>query len=210
MTNSDIRLDEVRQMAPGQLSGYLNQYRPHLKTMVRFRLHPHLKGRIDGSDVVQEALLDAMQKLSQQEHHPCISLYGWLRRLTWLKLAELHRLHLGTLKRSAHIELSFHEGLLPSVDSQVLAASLHGDGAATAADIAMSKEKHSVLHMALDAMEAMDRELIVMKHFECLSISELADALDIPRSTVGHRYLRAIRRLRVQLQRMAGPDFFGT
>src|SRR5687767_16017148 len=71
-------------------------HRDRLKRMVHLRLSRRLQGRVDDSDVVQEAMLFASEKLSEYAADPKLPVYLWLRHLTGLKLAEFHRRHLGT------------------------------------------------------------------------------------------------------------------
>jgi RNA polymerase sigma-70 factor (ECF subfamily) len=70
-----------------------SRYRPRLKRMVHLRLSRRLQGRVDDSDVVQEAFLDAGRQLPEYAAEPQLPFYLWLRQLTGLKLAEVHRRH---------------------------------------------------------------------------------------------------------------------
>jgi RNA polymerase sigma-70 factor (ECF subfamily) len=53
-------------------------------------------------------------------------------------------------------------------------------------------------------MDAIDREVLALKHFEQLSISEIAQVLGLSKAGAGSRYLRAIERLREILARIPG------
>ena len=61
----------------------LVRHRDRLKRMVAVRLDPRLAVRVDPSDVVQEALLDAAQKLDGYLRDRPVPFYPWLRRLAW-------------------------------------------------------------------------------------------------------------------------------
>src|SRR5207244_4399370 len=80
----------------------------------------------DAEDVLQEAYLDAFQRLPEYAAAPVLSFFLWLRHLTALKLAEVHRRHLGTQLRDADREVTLHRGGLPMADSVSLAAQLLG------------------------------------------------------------------------------------
>jgi hypothetical protein len=54
---------------------------------------------------------------------------------------------------------------------------------------------------------AIDREVVVLRHFEELSNIEAAEVLGIETSAASKRYIRAIRRLKAILD--AVPGFFG-
>ena len=72
----------------------LVQHRERLKQMICFRLDPRLAARIDSSDVVQETLASAAQRLGQYLQSRPLPFYPWLRQIAWDKLVELHRFHL--------------------------------------------------------------------------------------------------------------------
>jgi RNA polymerase sigma-70 factor (ECF subfamily) len=73
------------------------RYRDRLKRMVHLRLSRRLQGRVDDSDVLQEAFLDISRRLPEYVAEPKLPFFLWLRHLTGLKLVEVHRRHLGTL-----------------------------------------------------------------------------------------------------------------
>src|ERR1700746_1886456 len=77
------------------------RYHDRLKRMVHLRLSRRLQGRVDDSDVLQEAYLDVARRLSEYVQQPALPFYLWLRHLTGLKLTEIHRRHLGTQLRDA-------------------------------------------------------------------------------------------------------------
>src|SRR5262249_3703583 len=66
MTNDspapDDLLDRARAGDPQALVGLFGRYRDRLKRMVRLRLDRRLQGRIDASDVLQEAYLDLARR----------------------------------------------------------------------------------------------------------------------------------------------------
>ncbi|HTK78727.1 MAG TPA: RNA polymerase subunit sigma, partial [Gemmataceae bacterium] len=68
----------------------LARYRDRLRRMVAVHLDPRLAARLDPSDVVQDALLDAAGKLSHYLRTRPVPFYPWLRRLAWEHLVKLH------------------------------------------------------------------------------------------------------------------------
>src|SRR5262249_14860932 len=101
-------------------------HRERLKRMVHLRLSRRLQGRVDDSDVLQEAFLDISGRLPGYAADPKRPVFLWLRHITGLKLAEVHRRHLGTQLRDADREVTLHRGGLPEADSVSLAAHLLG------------------------------------------------------------------------------------
>ena len=180
-----------------------SRYRDRLKRMVHLRLNRRLQGRVDDSDVVQEAYLNISQKLPEYAREPKLPLFLWLRHMTGLKLAEIHRRHLGTQARDADREVSLHRGGLPLADSASLAAQLMGK-LTTPSQAAIKAEQRIFVQEALNSMDPIDREVLALKHFEQLSTSEIAEVLGLSKAGAGSRYLRAIKRMREILERIPG------
>lgn len=178
-------------------------HRDRLKRMVHLRMSRRLQGRVDDSDVVQESMLSASGRLPEYAADPKLPFYLWLRHLTGLKLAELHRRHLGTQLRDADREVTLHRGGLPEADSMSLAAHLLGQ-LTTPSQAAVKAETRMIVQDALNNMDPTDREVLALKHFEQLSMSEIAEVLGMSKAGVGSRYLRAIKRLREMLSQLPG------
>ena len=202
--------DELRPLVDMAAAGnafaaqeLFSRFRLPMKRMVRLRLNRRLQGRVDDSDVIQEAFLEAARKLPEYAAAPGLPFFLWLRHLTGLKLAEIHRRHLGTQMRAADQEVSLHRGGLPGADSVSLAAHLLGSRTSVS-QAAIKAEKRLLLQEALNGMDSVDREIIAMKHFEQLTISDIALVLDLPRASAGRRYLKAMKRLRQILEDLPG------
>jgi RNA polymerase sigma-70 factor (ECF subfamily) len=60
------------------------------------------------------------------------------------------------------------------------------------------------LQEALNALEAMDREVLSLRHFEELSLAETALSLGIEEPAAAKRYIRALKRLKATLASMPG------
>src|SRR5437868_14506571 len=179
------------------------RYRDRLKRMVHLRLSRRLQGRVDDSDVLQEASLEVARRLKEYAQAPGLPFFLWLRHLTGLKLVEVHRRHLGTQLRDADREVTLHRGGLPEADSVSLAAQLLGK-LTTPSQAAIKAETRLYVQEALNSMDPLDREVLALKHFEQLSTSEIAEVLGMSKAGAGSRYLRAIKRLREVLAQIPG------
>jgi RNA polymerase sigma-70 factor, ECF subfamily len=184
-----------------------SRYRDRLKRMVHLRLSRRLAGRVDDSDVLQEAFLDVARRLDDYLKEPTLPFFLWLRHMTGLKLAEVHRRHLGTQLRDADREVTLHRGGLPMADSVSLAAQLLGN-LTTPSQAAIKAETRLLVQEALNSMDPIDREVLALKHFEQLSTSEIAEVLGLSKAGAGSRYLRAIKRLREILSGIPGFEAF--
>jgi RNA polymerase sigma-70 factor (ECF subfamily) len=181
----------------------LARHRDRLKRMVHLRLSRRLQGRVDDSDVLQEAFLEISGRLQEYAAEPKLPFFLWMRHMTGLKLSEIHRRHLGTQLRDADREVTLHRGGLPEADSMSLAAHLLGQ-LTTPSQAAIKAETRLMVQEALNNMDQVDREVLALKHFEQLSTSEIAEVLGLSKAGAGSRYLRAIKRLKEVLSRIPG------
>ncbi len=173
----------------------LTRHEAKLRRVVAFRLDPRLQGRIDPSDIVQEAYLEAVEHRAAYLRQPPVPFFLWLRGIVGNKLRELHRFHLGTEMRDARREVSLYRGTLPEASSAALAAHLLGH-ATGPSEAAMRAEAKVRLQEALNRMDPLDREVLVLRHLEQLTPAETAQVLGIKEKAAGMRYVRALRRLK--------------
>jgi RNA polymerase sigma-70 factor (ECF subfamily) len=188
----------------GQALGeLLARHCERLRLMVRLRLDRRLQGRIDPSDVLREAFLEAAERFPEYTRAPAMPFFLWLRFLTAQKLLVLHRRHLGARARDAGREVSLYRGALPEASSAALAAQLAGRRT-TPSQAAMRAEMQLQLQEALNQMEPLDREVLALRHFEQLSNTETARVLGLRESAASMRYARALLRLKDILTRLPG------
>lgn len=176
----------------------LVRHRERLKQMAAVHLDRRLAARIDPSDVVQEALLDAARGLDDYLRQRPLPFYPWLRRLAWERLIELHRRHVHSKKRSVQRE----EPLAPhlSDESAMQLADCVLARQSSPSQRAIHSELRSRIRAALDQLDERDREVLVLRHLEQLSTRETAAVLGISEGAVKTRHLRALERLRVLLE----------
>src|SRR6476660_10614961 len=89
-------LRSAREGDTRALGDLLAAHRDRLRLMVRLRLDRRLQGRIDPSDVVQDAYLEAAERFSDYARDTSMPFFLWPRFLTAQRLMILHRRHLGT------------------------------------------------------------------------------------------------------------------
>ena len=177
--------------------------RDRLRRMVAFRLDQRLRGRVDPSDVLEDAYLEAWRDLGSYLDRPEIPFFLWLRGIAGNKLHELHRHHLGTRMRDPRREVSIRGGAMPETTTTAMAAELLGD-LTRASEQAVRLELKLRLQEALNAMDPLDREVLALRHFEQLSPAETARVLGIKEKAAGMRYVRALRRLKEILDGLGG------
>ena len=204
--NSDATNHLLQQAArgdPGALGTLLVRHKDRLRRMVALRMDRRLQGRIDASDVIQEAYLEASVRLTEYLGDPSMPFFLWLRFLTGQKLVTLHRHHLGVQMRDAGQEVAYCRGPLPEASSAALAAQLLGHDTRPSVAAIRAEVKIRVQE-ALNSMDPLDREVLALRHFEQLSRAEIAQVLDISEAAAGKRYIRALERLKRVLGRSPG------
>jgi len=199
---TEKRIDEkelVEKVGRGDreaLGELFSRYRPRLRGLVRIRMSPRLKGRLDPSDVLQEAWLDVGRRFDDWLGDRSMPLYLWIRFLTAQKLLELHRRNLGAQCRDAAREVRLHAG--PQASSVSLAEHLAVSMTSPSQGAARA-EMNGRLAAALEEMDEIDREVLTLRHFEELTNNEVAEVLGITKAGASNRYVRALRRLRTAI-----------
>jgi RNA polymerase sigma-70 factor (ECF subfamily) len=176
------------------------RYRPALRRMIGLRLDQRVARRVDASDVVQDVLIKASQRLADYLRNPSLPFHLWLRQIARDHVIDAHRRHRATARRSVDREqgLFAHGGLFDDRSSLDLAAQLR-DSELTPAAEALRRELQTRFHATLLRLDDDDREIILLRHFEQLSNSEAAQSLGLSEAAAGMRHIRALRRLRALL-----------
>jgi RNA polymerase sigma-70 factor, ECF subfamily len=178
------------------------RHRPALRRLVGLRLDHALARRVDASDIVQDVLLRASQRLADYLRNPTLPFHLWLRQIANDRVIDAHRRHRQAARRSMDRERPMAAartlGFADDRSSLDLAAQLR-DPSPTPAALALRHELECRFQDALSRLEDDDREIILLRHFEQLSNGEAARALGLSDAAAGMRHLRALRRLRAML-----------
>jgi len=185
-----------------------SRYRERLCQMIHFRIDPRLQGRMGTSDVVQEACLEAVQRLDDYLRDPRMPFFLWLRFITRQKLMALHRHHLGVQARDARREVGAYRLPTPATTSESVCERLLSD-LPSPSEAAARAETQRILQDALDRMDPVDCEVLVLRHFEQLTNAEIAHEIGLDESAASKRYVRALKKIReilALLPRAHEPD----
>ncbi len=172
--------------------------RPRFLRLIGFRMSPLLRGRVDAEDVLQEAYVAATQRLHHYAAAPAVSLFVWVRSIVLQTLTDVHRHHLGVQKRDPRREVSLHGAPYTQATSASIALQLEGDFTSPS-QAAARADAHAVAVSAIEQMDATDREVLALRHFEELTNKEVAEVLGIEQKAASIRYVRALKRLRTLL-----------
>lgn len=188
-------LDQARQGQAEAVEQLLARHREPVRRMIDLRLDPAIVQRVDASDVVQDVMLEASRRLQDYLQNPVMPFLIWLRQLAKDHLIDAHRRHHLAQKRGVNREQAMHRPAWADQSSLDLAGQLV-DGERTPASEAIQQELQRRLHDAIAQLEDVDREVILMRHFEQLTNQDVAQALELTEPAASMRYLRAVRRLR--------------
>ncbi len=172
----------------------LARHRGRLRQMVALRIDRRMAARVDPSDVVQEALADAAQSLSDYLKTRQLPFYPWQRQFAWERLLQLHRHHLQAQRRSVSRE-QLRIGDVADESAAILAERLANSGSSPSARL-LAAELRDRVRAALETLEPRDREVLVLRYLEQLTSKEIAAVLGISEAAVKTRHRRALERLR--------------
>jgi RNA polymerase sigma-70 factor (ECF subfamily) len=182
-------LEQVAQGDRQALDRLLERYRPGLCAFVEARLDPKLRARLDPSDVVQEAQLEAVRRMDDFLKRRPLPFHLWVRKTAYERLLNLRRDHRGRARRSVDREEAF-----PEQSSLLLARPLLAGGPSPSQQLA-ARELAERVSRAVAQLAETDREILLMRHAEELPYDEIACLLEVEPAAARKRYGRALIRL---------------
>jgi RNA polymerase sigma-70 factor (ECF subfamily) len=196
--DTDRLLEDARKGDAGAVDKLLAEFRDPLRRVIDLRLDPAIARRVDASDIVQDVLIEANQRLTDYLKKPDMPFHLWLRHLAQDRIIDTHRRHRLAQRRSVDREQAIARPAWADESSISLVAQLI-DTETTPTSEAIRQELQQKLATAIDQLSDDDREIILMRHHEALSNQETAAALNLTEAAASMRYLRALRRLRTVL-----------
>lgn len=180
------------------------RFRAKLRRMIEVRLDPRLKKRLDPSDVVQETLAEGVRQWESYLSERPLPFYAWLRQIAWKRLVDLHRHHVTSQRRSIGREhpeeMQLSDQSLQQFAQRLL---MQKDSPSERAEKAESRDR---VRKALNELSESDRDVLLLRHLEQLSVAATAQVLQIREGTVKSRHYRALRRLRTLLADLGGTS----
>ena len=195
-------LSAARDGDQDAVEGLMDRHRDALRKLVDHRMDRAIGRRVDASDEVQDELLEASSRLGKYLDQPTLPFHLWLRQLARDRLIDMHRRHRKAQRRSVDRERPLAARAHADQSSMDLAARL-ADAELTPAAASIRRELQLRFHEAIEDLVEDDREILLMRHFEQLTNSETAEALGLSPAAAGMRHLRALRRLKGQLENSA-------
>lgn len=201
-----LLLERLREGDTKALATLFEGYRPRLWRIINFRLDHRLAGRVDAEDVLQETYLNAAQRIQHVFTDSPDGVFVWLRLIVQQTLVQIHRRYFGAKSRDVHRERSTQNRWGGNGDSESFSISSQLLGHLTSpSQAALRQELSQQLQVALETMSDLDREVLILRHFEELTNQETARVLKISQQAASLRYVRALTRLKQVLA--AIPEF---
>jgi RNA polymerase sigma-70 factor (ECF subfamily) len=191
-------LDRIRRGDRSALDLLLSEHRPYLHRLVELRFDPQLQPRADPSDVVQDALLTAAERIEDYLRRQPMPFWLWLRETACDRLVEFQRRHVTAARRAVGREVS-----LPAASSIELAQSMLGGS--TPSEQAAAAELAEQVRCAVDRLDPDDRDIIVLRNYEQLTNQQAAEVLGIDSSAASKRFGRALLRLKASFESESAP-----
>jgi RNA polymerase sigma-70 factor (ECF subfamily) len=165
------------------------RHRPYLHQVVALRLDPRMRQRVDPSDVIQDAQLDAFKRIGDFLERRPMAFRLWLRKTTQERLIMIHR------REKARLRCVDRDVRLPDGSAFALVQHLFAAGSSPSRRMEQSETARRVRD-ALGQLAETDREILIMRNLEALSNQEVAEILEIEPVAASKRYGRALLRLR--------------
>jgi RNA polymerase sigma-70 factor (ECF subfamily) len=195
--NPQQLLDQARAGDVPTLGRLLERYRAYLSVLARVQIGRRLQGKVDASDVVQDAFLGAYRDFAQFRGTSEKEFMGWLRGILASLLANLVRHYQGTQRRDVRLERQLAVELDQS--SMALDRGLVAPQSSPS-EQASRREQSLVLAEALRRLPEDYRELLILRHLEGLSFPDVAQRLGRSVDSVKKQWPRALASLRRQLE----------
>lgn len=171
------------------------QYEPYLRMLARTQMRKAYQAKVGASDMVQQAMLQAVQGLEGFRGSTEAEFRGWLRQILARHLCHLDRdLHRG--KRDIRREQSMEQKLAQS--SMRLEGLLAGDGPTPSQNVAFGENVLQVAE-AVERLPEAQRDAVRLHYLDGLKLSEVATKMDKSTGAVAGLLHRGMKTLRAQL-----------
>ena len=170
----------------------LTRHRNRLKKMIAVFLDPRLSPRVDASDILQETLARAAMRLPDYSPGHAGGFYAWLRQMARDRIIDEHRRHIGAEKRS--IKREQQPRYLSPASTAFLADQLVSQDTSPSVR-ARNSERRQEMIAALDRLPDAQREVMLMRYVEHLSITDISYVLSLSKAAVKSRLWRGLEKM---------------
>jgi RNA polymerase sigma-70 factor (ECF subfamily) len=170
----------------------LERFREYLRLLARLHLADGRGGKLEPSDVVQQALLEAHRQRARFRGRSDAEMAAWLRQILAGTLADARRA-LGRAKRDIARERSLEAALAQS--SAQIGSWLAAPQSSPSAQ-AQGHEEAVRLAQALATLPESQREALVLRYYQGCSLDDISRRLERTPAAVAGLLKRGARQLR--------------
>jgi RNA polymerase sigma-70 factor (ECF subfamily) len=191
---ADRRISLAKTGDRSALGDLLEEHRGYLKLLARLGIGKDLQGKLDASDVVQDAFLDAQRYIEDFRGEDGAQFAEWLRRILSGTMSNTLRRYFGTQARDPRLErrigsASGHSSAWRGLDR--LAAAVDSPS-----QEAMRAERVSAVVAALARLPDDYQTVILHRHVDGLTFPQTAEKMGRSVDSVEKLWIRAVTRLR--------------
>lgn len=180
----------------------MQHHLPALRAFVRVRMSPLLRAHESGSDLVQSACLELLQRLDAFEFRGEAPFRAWLYQGVLNTLRDKERA-LKAQKRDARREVA-----MPDTSSQGDLAACYSSALSPSRQL-IGEERIRILEAAFDDLSEDQREVIALSRLARLSHAQIAEQMGRSVDSVRNLLFRALPALAEALRRRGGGSVAG-
>lgn len=193
---SPVTADQMIADARGDaatLGRLLEQYRHYLRLLARIEIGRKLQGKLDASDVVQDAFLDAHRYFPNFRGTAEPQFVVWLREILAGTLANQLRRYFGTQARDPRLEI----GLVADLNHSTAGlANIPIDPHTSPSQQVARGEQSLLVAEAIGGLPDDYQTVIVLRHLEGLTFPQVAERMGRTVDSVEKLWIRALAQLR--------------
>lgn len=187
-------LERAQQGDQDALGRLLRHCRPYLSILASRNLDPIMSARLSGSDLVQQACLEAIRDFKNFRGHSIKEFTVWLNQILTHKVLEATRVHIVAQKRSVYRERSPNDSKTADDGQDLVSISQSSPSSR-----AMRGERAIVLANAMADLPENQLEAVRLRYIEGWSLSDIAERTGRSDSAVASLIKRALQKLRITL-----------
>jgi RNA polymerase sigma-70 factor (ECF subfamily) len=174
----------------GALNALLTRYYPRVERIVRARLGPRLRAKVEVQDVAQGAMIRAIKHIQTFEMRDDASLINWMARLVENEILGLAG-HYGAQKRNTDLEEPL-EGLPAGDGDSGFDRELARESTSPGSRVAR-RELEDIVDECLAQLPEKQREVILLRDYTGGSWEFVAESLGSPSGDAARQFYRRAR-----------------
>ncbi len=191
-----VLLDAARHGSTEDLGRLLQVYRNYLTILASSQLDRRLRRRMNASDLVQEAMLNAHRDFDKFQGRSVGEFFAWMRQILINCLHHAVEANVKTKARDIRCEVSLDDARVALDRSFANFARFLADRGPSPSAPVQQREDVLALANLIGGLRSEYREVIVLRSLQGLSFDEVAEQMGRRSGTVRMLWLRAMDKLR--------------